>query len=569
MNQNGFDPRSTPGYSYGQPNTYGQPGAYPQTGYPAGGAVPQGGAQNPAAGYQQPAPAFRPQDGVNGTGPQQSAGYVAPQSTGPVSSGAQGPYFAPSYGGQNPAPYSYSATQNSGYSPVPPAPVTGGYNPVPQTTANGGYGGYVPQPPQAATTGSFIPQTPYSPGYTSPGYQPAYQPGYQAGYQKPAANGYPQGYSAYGQMGKTVSQATGPQQPQAQIPLNGGGYVPQQPRIRRRPIERRDLVLYVTGGILVLLFILSALAFPDSAALKWLFLIPAVGTTALLWLRPVTDDSKRLCYTIVACALCIATIIGLITMNPDAGSSKKGGSSQSQSETGSYGNDDIGAGYGGTYQGGSGSGYGASNYQQDNTPTPAPTSNVNAVAGTRLLNFFECWGNNDLDSMVALCAPSWQVKQENAKKALFSLLQNRRPTEFMLDNISGPQGGDSLTFIMKVSIDKNNGKPVSIYQMSVRMVNESGQWYVDPNSLVSNEIQETPDPNATPVVTPTPEPYVDANTVLYYNPDGGKLYHSDQNCVSLHSRYLPLKGKFTYGQINDQPDASLEPCNVCGAPLRK
>ena len=131
------------------------------------------------------------------------------------------------------------------------------------------------------------------------------------------------------------------------------------------------------------------------------------------------------------------------------------------------------------------------------------------------------------------------------------------------------QGGDSLTFIMKVSIDKNNGKPVSIYQMSVRMVNESGQWYVDPNSLVSNEIQETPDPNATPVVTPTPEPYVDANTVLYYNPDGGKLYHSDQNCVSLHSRYLPLKGKFTYGQINDQPYASLEPCNVCGAPLRK
>ena len=60
----------------------------------------------------------------------------------------------------------------------------------------------------------------------------------------------------------------------------------------------------------------------------------------------------------------------------------------------------------------------------------------------------------------------------------------------------------------------------------------------------------------------------DASTVLYYHPDGGEYYHLDPNCRSVHPNYLPLEGMFTYAQVNGEPYAALEPCNVCGAPQR-
>ena len=527
-----------PGYSYGQPNNY------PQTGYPG-----TGGTQPPAGSY-----------GNQGAAPysyfsaQASGGYNPP----PVQTAANSYNTIPPGSGNN----GYSTTPpvpvNNGYQFGNPVPAGTGYSPTPPMPSGNGYGNYVPQPTPVTPTGSFIPQTPYSPGYTSPGYQ--------AGYPKPAANGYPQGYSPYSQMGKAPQNTIPPKQTPQQVPLNGGGYVPQKVNIRKRPIEKSDMVLYAVGGGLILLFIIAFWPLSNIVWLKWLFLIPAVLSTALLWLRPITDDGKRLCYTIVAGALCLAMIISIAQTQPvsDKTNPAKSQSGNQTASTGSgtnTGNNDSGTGD--PY-----AGYGSSNYQPNTTSAPQQTSNANAVAGNRLLQFFTYWGENKIDDMVELCAPSWQVKQENAKKKLFTMLQNRRPTEFMLENISGPQGGDSLTFIMRVSIDKNNGKQVSIYQMSVRMVNESGNWYVDPNSLVSNEIQETPDPNATPVVTPTPSPYVDGNTVLYYNPDGGKQYHLDPNCIAIHSKYLPLKGKFTYSEINSGKYAELEPCNVCGAPLR-
>ena len=196
------------------------------------------------------------------------------------------------------------------------------------------------------------------------------------------------------------------------------------------------------------------------------------------------------------------------------------------------------------------------------------TAVANAAAKERLTQVFISWSMNDLDKMVELCLPSWRVKQENPKKSLFQLLQNRTPIGNVTLVNDPAQNGDSLNFILQVTISRNNGKEPILSQMTVRMVVENGAWYVDPNSLKSNEIQETPDPNATPVITPTPTPYVDGNTKLYYNPDGGKLYHLEASCISVHSKYTPLKGVFTYSQINDGEYAKLEPCNVCGAPLR-
>ncbi|MBR4082273.1 MAG: hypothetical protein IKK21_10860 [Clostridia bacterium] len=52
-----------------------------------------------------------------------------------------------------------------------------------------------------------------------------------------------------------------------------------------------------------------------------------------------------------------------------------------------------------------------------------------------------------------------------------------------------------------------------------------------------------------------------AETVWYYNPDGGIYRHSDPNCKTIHSRYLPLTGTFTEGD----PDFDhLKTCVFCG-----
>lgn len=57
--------------------------------------------------------------------------------------------------------------------------------------------------------------------------------------------------------------------------------------------------------------------------------------------------------------------------------------------------------------------------------------------------------------------------------------------------------------------------------------------------------------------------------MLYYNPTGGKYFHSDQNCSSIKSRYLPLEGSFPYAQLDDAQHQSFTPCQYCNPPMRK
>ena len=62
---------------------------------------------------------------------------------------------------------------------------------------------------------------------------------------------------------------------------------------------------------------------------------------------------------------------------------------------------------------------------------------------------------------------------------------------------------------------------------------------------------------------------VDADTKLYYNPDGGMFYHLDPCCPSISQLYTPLQNSFTYAQVNDLPYRTLIPCLKCRAPKRK
>ena len=58
-----------------------------------------------------------------------------------------------------------------------------------------------------------------------------------------------------------------------------------------------------------------------------------------------------------------------------------------------------------------------------------------------------------------------------------------------------------------------------------------------------------------------------ADTPMYYNPDGGARFHTDERCQSVKSRYLPLT-RITYGELARYPLTELVPCSVCKAPER-
>ena len=537
MKQNGYEPQNRNIYQAGQPVGYpGQAGGY-QQGYPVqGNAGSFGYAPNgyPAGGQGQ-APGYPPAAG----GYPQGGGMSASQ------------------------PYNLfpQAQNNSAQAPGSGYPLTGGspagsgyYAPYPSGQSAGGYyqpaGGYAP-PPSAPVppAGSFIPQTPYSPGYTSPGYQP------------PAAGGYQQGYNAYAQMGRNIQNTQPQREPERQVPLNGGGYVPKPVPVRKGPFELKDIALIIAGCVLGILFLIGLiLGFSKGNSLpvvfiKILFVVLAAASAAILWIRPMTAENKRLCYTIVVACLAAVTLLSFVF---SSSSGRTGFSQATETPTQNVqSNPQQTPGTNVNISGGGSS-------QPETTAAPSADN----AAAQRLAEFLNYWGGNRLEEMLTLCAPSWLSKQENAKTELFSLLRNRTPKDFVLESITGTDADSSRQITLKIRINKNNGKKDIMYRMTVLMLKENGEWYVDPKSFQTNEIEVTADPNITATPAPTPTPYVDANTMLYYNPDGGELYHLDPNCRIINQRYLPLKGHFTFSQINDSPYSGLKPCNVCGAPLR-
>jgi hypothetical protein len=54
--------------------------------------------------------------------------------------------------------------------------------------------------------------------------------------------------------------------------------------------------------------------------------------------------------------------------------------------------------------------------------------------------------------------------------------------------------------------------------------------------------------------------------VLYYNPNKGQYYHRSDFCYSARKvTFQP----FTYGQLEEEPFAGLEPCPYCVPPIRE
>jgi hypothetical protein len=291
--------------------------------------------------------------------------------------------------------------------------------------------------------------------------------------------------------------------------------------------------------------------------MKYAFLAVAAGSTALLWIKPMVDGNKRLCYTIVFGLLILVTIIGMVTGNQDGTNDRRNTGSDTANSSSSVPAEVNG--------------------QQvsilEASPTPSvtytPEPDLDSAVTQRLREFFNYWSGNRQDDMLTLCSPTWISKQENPKTELFGLMANRTPKDYNEENISGTSNDETRTVTITSTMDRNNGKGDVKYRINVIMVKENdGLWYVDPESLQSNEKADTPDPSITDTPAPTETPVTNANTVLYYNTNGGEYYHRDQNCKRINERYLPLQGHFTYDQLDKEPYNKLKPCAICGAPSR-
>ena len=66
----------------------------------------------------------------------------------------------------------------------------------------------------------------------------------------------------------------------------------------------------------------------------------------------------------------------------------------------------------------------------------------------------------------------------------------------------------------------------------------------------------------------TPIPYPAEDLQVYYNPNGGKYYHSEERCSSVKERFLPLTG-FDYARLDTGSFADLKPCPYCDKIPRK
>ena len=534
------------GPAFGSQQGYGQQ-AYPQNpqGYPQN---LQGYPQNQQAYplYQQP---YNQQTGYQAPPGYQIStshqrisssafgqGYQTPQVTGtqtPVS----GYRDREASGYQNTYPSQAALQTQNGYAAAQPYPVQPGTS---EMNRSGAVPAGYPQGYGPMQTGTGAPQNPYGSGYPSAGY---------------GGQGYPQpGYNAYTQMGRTQQAPYQQQNFGGQVPLNGGGYVPQPVKVRRRPFEIKDSYLLIFSGILLILFAAGMFLGGGNQILRLAFLVLAAGSVALLWIKPLTAANKKLCYTIVFGLLSVITIISLITAGTGSDPTNQGvvtnptGASVTPVPDEPFSQNGV---------------YSVTSAPEPSTPEPETDNEVT----NRLETFFTYWAANQYDNMLTLCSPTWRNKSENPKNDLFVLMRNRTPKDYMVENISGTNQDMSRSITVSSLMDMNNGKDPVRYRLSVIMIKESdGLWYLDPQSLQSNEPLNTPDPSVTDTPAPTETPLTDANTVLYYNPDGGSFYHRDQNCKKINERYLPLKGKFTYAELNQEPYKNLKPCAICGAP---
>ncbi len=327
--------------------------------------------------------------------------------------------------------------------------------------------------------------------------------------------------------------------------------------------QRSFAVLQVLLTILLpLLFVVSLLL--PSNTLYLSFVAISAGCLLLMWLLNAFVPNARMTLSLIHIAMILVCLFA-VWMSPSSGptANRQSGTTTAGVQEGDLSsiftqNTDAGL-VGMAAQQSS-----ISDFEVESTPNPGAAS----VAQQRLDEFMSAWMNNDFKKMVELSLPSWVSSQENPEQAMFFVRGIRMPLSFEFLSVSGSDADSTRTVNMQVRMDKSNGQTPKNYLMQVLMVRVNDQWYVDPNSLTSE--QEVADATVTnvPVITVAPKITANPSLVLYYNPDGGVKYHANPECPTLDQRYRPLTHSFYYSQLDEAPYSKLIPCTSCDAPAR-
>ncbi len=374
---------------------------------------------------------------------------------------------------------------------------------------------------------------------------------------------------AFQNQGMPYGQPSFSAQPVNQQGIPAGGYSgyqngaqpPMQP-----PVKQNKAPVNIDNWLKMLLYIILPVAFVVCIALKdgmfdilrYLFMTVSAASVGMLWYRQSFNPSLRTGITVGYGLLCI---IVLVVMLSGSNSDLQGNPNITAQPTPVITDEPSAAALG---------------YAPDQAPVTTPpvdTIPSETEAGQRLSAFMDNWKLNQIENMLGYVMPSWRQSKTDPAAELFIIISNRTPLEYEIEDISGSSNDTSRSLTMSATIDKNNGNDPVRYRFLILMDKEDGDWYVDPNSLSTNDIDETeetivPDNieaifTMAPRMTVTPVP--PDSTLLYYNANGGKYYHADPECSSVNSKYLPM-ASFTYGELDQAPYSSLLPCLKCNAP---
>ena len=465
----------------------------------------------------------------------------------------QMPFVAPTFVQQGGVQPPYSLVQNTSQQSYQQPPLG---NSIHNANKSGGFSarnqGFVPpqmhpqqiQQPVVAAPVGWVSAKPASPQSVPPfsGMQSASQPTAPfAPAQQPAAS-FPQFQPVPQQTGYTIQPNETPAAP------------------RTAAFDADKLWTVFLFGLLPLVFIPCLFVSNSWDVLRYLFLGMSVVGLGVMWYRQQYTPASRLIISMVYVAICVVTIAMLMQGSSDSKQAAANMAANNQmnqvQETPSANDNHASA--------------------PAETPTPTPTIAPPSEAERRLSLFMELWKVNNTTEMVNLVQPSWRSQQENAPTSLFLALGTRTPEDFVIEEISGSETDNSRTITMRATINKNTGKPPVVYRFMIMMVKEGGEWYVNPNSLATNDTSgaKTEDENVVnsqssgtitepPRETVTPAP--PASTLLYYN-QGGNYYHMDPNCPDVAKEYLPFDASFPYSDLRSY-NKNLLPCLTCNAPI--
>lgn len=464
----------------------------------------------------------------------------------------QVPFVAPSF--VQPVQQQFSPVQPTSQQSYPQPPIATTLKAQQQSTVFSARNqGFIP--PQANQTSNVQPSPANIPpqiGWNNPQAQQQNIPPFSGVYANntPQSNFYP----------NNQSPAFPPLQP---IPQQTGFTVqPTAPHaVPRVPSMDADKLWSIfLFGLLPLLFIPCLFVSGAWDVLRYVFLGTALVGLGAMWYRQMYSSTIRLIVSIVYVAFCVGTIAMLMQNSNDARQvAANMGNQQAQVQVTPTPAPDA-----------------TEAYAIVVTPSPEPTVTGPSEAERRLDLFMELWKVNNTTEMVNLVQPSWRGQQENAAASLFLALANRTPEDFIIEDISGTETDNSRTITMRATINKNTGKAPVVYRFMVMMVKEGGEWYVNPNSLATNDAQQTTTQEENVVKTQssgtvteppreTVTPAPPASTLLYYN-IGGNYYHMDPQCPSVGKDYLPFDASFSYADLSSY-NRELLPCLNCNAPI--